>query len=360
MDSDRRTFMKAAGIAGLGLTTTVGSASAQEDPGDESFRRAPEPDPQVQELLDELEAQNAPAINELTTEEAREFLDDFAISETDETDPRPVDNVENRTISGPGGEIPIRIYTPEGSGPHPALVYFHSGGWVLGDLDTHDSNARALSNKAEAVVVSVDYRKGPEEPFPGAVEDAICATRWVTNEGEKIDIDTDRVAVGGDSAGGNLSTVVALEARERDDISLVHQLLIYPTMDLSANDLRSHEQNAEGFFLTTEDLEWFGERYLRNEIDAQNLYASPALARDLSDLPPAKIITAGYDPLRDEGFEYAELLEEDGVEVDHTNFEDLIHDFLIMRHLDDPFPNIERAEDGFDEAAAALREAFDS
>jgi acetyl esterase len=359
MDFDRRTFVKLAG-ATAGASIIGGPASAQEGSDDDDFRRAAELDPQVEELLDILEEEDAPDINELSTEEARPFFEEFAISETDANDPRPVGDVENRTISGPGGEIPIRIYTPEDEGPHPALVYFHSGGWVLGDLDTHDSNARALSNKADAVVVSVDYRKGPEEPFPAAVEDAICATRWVSNESEKIDVDSDRIAVGGDSAGGNLSTVVSLEARERDDISLVHQLLIYPVTDNSANDLRSHEQNAEGFFLTTEDLEWFGERYLENEIDGQNIYASPALARDLSDLPPATIITAGYDPLRDEGFNYAELLEEDGVEVELTNFEDMIHDFLIMRHLDDPYPDIERAEDGFDEAAAALRSAFDT
>ncbi len=323
----------------------------------DDFRRAPQPDPQIQDLLDEFDARDVPDTQDLPVERARELHTNVFVPS--EEQPEPVGNVAEMTICGPGGEIPIRVYTPDDEGPFPALVYFHGGGWVVGSLDTYDSIARALTNRAEAAVVLVGYRLGPEHPFPAAVEDAIAATHWVSDNATGIGADPDRIAVGGESAGGTLATVVALEARDREDLSLVHQSLVYPVTDLVSFDTRSYEQNAEGFWLERDTMEWYRKRYLRGEIDRRNVYTSPRLARDLSDLPPATVITGGYDPLRDDGFAYAEQLEADGVPVEHTNYEGMTHDFFNMHLLDDPFPDIERAEEGFDEVAAGLRNAFD-
>lgn len=326
--------------------------------GSDDFRRADELDSQVQAVLDEIDDRGIPSTQSLPVERSRSLHE--SLFTLDEEEPESVGDVEETSICGPGGEIPIRVYTPDGEGPFPTLVYFHGGGWVVGDLDTYDSIARALTNRAGATVALVGYRKGPEHPFPAAVEDAIAATRWASNNADAVGGDPDRIAVGGESAGGTLTAVVALEARDREDVSLSHQSVIYPAMNLVSFDTRSYQQNARGYWLERDTMKWYRKRYLRDEFDRRNVYASPQLARDLSGLPPATVVTCGYDPLRDDGFAYAEQLEEDGVPVDHTNFEAMSHDFFNMHLLDDPFPNVERAEDGFKVVAAGLRDAFDT
>ncbi|WP_225741149.1 alpha/beta hydrolase [Halorussus halophilus] len=327
-----------------------------DSPNQITASRADDPDSQVQTLLETLEAQGAPGIETLSVEQARELHTDFF---TPDVEPESVGNVEDHLIREWGSEIPVRLYEPADSGPHPALVFFHGGGWVLGNLATADTVARSLSNRGNCTVVSVEYRKAPEHEFPAAVEDAYTATKWVASHAAKLGVDPDRLAVGGESAGGNLAAIVAQMAEEKDlgAPEIDFQLLAYPVTNHDYGT-ESYTQNSTGFFLTRQLMVWFWNHYLREDVDGRNVRASPILAGDLSGLPPAHVITAGYDPLRDEGAEYANRLAEAGVEVSHVNYDDVIHDFLNMRHLDDPFPNVERADDALDSAGEALRNAF--
>jgi acetyl esterase len=251
-----------------------------------------------------------------------------------EATPPAVANVENRTIPGPGGELPVRIYTPDAPGPLPLVLFFHGGGFVLCDLDSHDALARMLCNGAGAVVVSVDYRLAPEAKFPAAPEDCYAATAWATENAASIGADGSRVAVAGDSAGGNLAAVVAQMAKQRGGPALCHQALFYP---VTANDFTtgSYESNAEGYFLTQDMMRWFWHHYLENEDDARNPNASPLLAEDLSGLPPATVVTAEFDPLRDEGEAYARRLDEAGVPTQLVRYDGVIHGFVSMYEIVD-------------------------
>lgn len=231
-------------------------------------------DPQAWFILKQLESAASPPMEMLTPEQAR--MSDFSLLAGV---PEEVQKVENRTIPVKGGEISIRIYTPAGEGPFPALVYYHGGGWVIGNLDTVDVPCRMLANRAGCVVVSVDYRLAPEYKFPTAAEDAYEAVKWVAKNADSIGIDSDRIAVGGDSAGGNLAAVVALMSREKGEPSLAFQILIYPLTNHSY-DTDSYRENAEGYFLTKNTMVWFWNHYLRNEQDGQHPYASPLLAKD--------------------------------------------------------------------------------
>jgi acetyl esterase len=233
------------------------------------------------------------------------------------------------------------------------LVYFHGGGWVVGTLDTHDTCCRALAVGAGCAVVSVDYRLAPEHKFPAAAEDAYAATCWVAEKGESLGVDPARIAVGGDSAGGNLATVVCLMARDRRGPELCHQLLVYPVTNYSF-DTPSYRENADGYYLTHEKMVYFWNQYLPDEASGRNPYASPLQAPDLGDLPPALIITAGYDPLRDEGEAYANRLRSAGVTVRLSCYESMIHGFLIMG------ARIDQTRAVREEAARALRVAFGS
>ena len=323
-----------------------------------SDSRSAEPAADVQALLETFREQDIPKLNMLSVEQARAFHENMFIPAID---PEPVGTVEQREIRGPTRDIPLRIYKPEGRGSCPVLVFFHGGGWVLGNLETHDSMARALAARSDCMVVAVDYRRAPEYRFPAAIEDAYTVTRWVANNAEAIDADADRLAVGGGSAGGNLAAVVTQMARDKTIVtpSIDYQILLYPALDYSY-ETTSYLQNAAGYYLTEDQMAWFWNHYLRAGIDGRNPYASPLKARDFTGLPPAFVMTCGFDPLRDEGIAYADRLEEAGVAVDHVNYDGMIHDLVNMRHLRDPFPDIERAEDALNQAAAVLRDAFET
>lgn len=240
--------------------------------------------------------------------------------------PIPVAKVEDRTVPGPDGDIPIQIYMPEAAGPLPVLVYYHGGGWVSGCIETHENACRALANQTPCVVVSVEYRRAPETKFPGPLEDCYAATAWVSEHAAELGADPARLAVGGDSAGGNLAAAVALAARERGGPKIAYQLLIYPVTDCNF-ETTSYREAAEGYGLTQDSMRYFWEMYTKDEADAANPLAS-VLRADLSGLPPAHLITAEYDPLRDEGDAYAAKLKAAGVEVDHVTYPGQIHGFF--------------------------------
>ena len=262
--------------------------------------------PQVAKALEQMAAAGPP-LHHLSPQAARAAME-AARGATD--DPEKVGTVEDRLIPGVAGKQPIRIYTPEGDGPFPILVYFHGGGWVVGSINTVDASCRALTNLADCMVVSADYRLAPEDKFPAAVEDCYAAARWVALNAAALNGDAARLAVGGESAGANLAAAVTLKAQESGLPSLAYQLLMYPVTG-HAFAMPSHTENAQGYFLTTEMMAWFWDHYLASEADGQNPLASPLRAStdQCRGLPPAFIATAEYDPLRDEGAAYATKLE---------------------------------------------------
>ena len=305
-------------------------------------------DPQVA-LLIAAEANN-PEIHTLSVEDARQqVLFSVATGEKE-----PIKSVEDRLIPGPGGTIPVRIYTPEGEGPLPVLVYFHGGGWVLCNLDTHDPICRALANLVGCIVVSVDYRLAPEHKYPAAVEDCYAATCWVAENATAIGGDPTRIAVGGDSAGGNLTAVVSLIARDEHGPPIIFQLLIYPVTDYYLPGTASYIENQEGYLVTRTDMIWYFDHYLSSQDEAQDPHVSPLKAPDLSNLPPAMVITAEFDPLRDEGEAYAQRLQEASVPVILKRYNGLIHGLFGLENGIE----IEQAIQAQMDAANALREAF--
>jgi acetyl esterase/lipase len=309
-------------------------------------------DPQVKVYLEQMAAMGVPPLHTLTPQVVREATRQWVGMMGA---PAPVGRVENRTIPGPDGEIPVRVYWPAGDGgePLPMLVFFHGGGWVICDLDTHDALCRALTNGAGCVTISVDYRLAPEHKFPAAPEDCYAATAWAAAHAAELGGDAARLAVGGDSAGGNLAAVVALMARERGGPALAFQLLIYPATDLRMNT-PSIAENGAGYGLDTAEMIWFGNHYMRDDADKLNPLVSPLLAPDLGGLPPALVVTAEYDPLRDEGERYGERLRAAGVPVTIRRYDGMIHGFASMLDI---FDGGRRAVDG---CAAALRAAFET
>jgi len=241
---------------------------------------------------------------------------------------------EDRTIPGPAGPIPVRVFSSGEPDPRPLVAFFHGGGWVFGDLDSYDSMCRSLARAAGAVVVSVDYRLAPESPFPAGFEDCWAATRWLASSGQDVGGDAARLAVAGDSAGGNLAAAVALRARDEAGPTLRAQLLMYPALDPSMSSA-SYEENAEDPFLSRGEMEWSWPRYLGGMTGAPDPYAAPAYAADLAGVAPAVILVAGHDPLRDEGVAYAERLRSAGVPTELELYEDMVHGFLsFSRSLD--------------------------
>ena len=303
-------------------------------------------DPQAQQVLDEAAARGLPPNNTVSPEQARTNR-----STIPSASGPVVAAVEDRSVPGPGAEIPARIYTPAGSGPFPVLVWFHGGGWVIGDLDTADATARHLTVGAECVVVSVDYRLAPETKFPGAAEDCYAATQWVAQNSEGIDIDPAKIAVGGDSAGGNLGAAVSLMARDRGGPPIVFQLLVYPVLAREFNT-ESYTQNADGYALTRDGMVWYWDHYLSTDADSSHPYAAPLMATDLSNLPPALVITAEFDPLRDEGEAYGPRLKAAGVPAQVTRYDGMIHGFFGMPDA------VDKGRLAQDEASAALKRAF--
>ncbi len=307
-------------------------------------------DPQARAFLARFSSGSAQPFHQLTVEQARRAIQEQTrIPES----PEPVAVVEDRIIAGPGGPLAIRVYAPVRDRPLPALLYFHSGGWVIGSIQTHDGVCRALTNAAGCVTVSVDYRLAPEHRFPAALEDCYTATRWVAENASRLGVDPARVAVGGDSAGGNLAACLALVARERGAPSIAFQLLVYPVID-DALDTQSHQEFGSGFFLTRADMEWFWNHYVPNKADRESPLACPAKAKDLSGLPPAMVITAEFDPLRDEGEHYAARLKAAGVPVTLKRYDGMVHGFFRLGHI------MDQGRAAVADAAAALRAALSS
>ena len=276
--------------------------------------------------------------------------------------PRPPDveavaEVVDRTIPGPAGDIPIRVYRPDEAGPVPGVVYFHGGGFVICDLDSHDGAARRITNALGAVVVSVDYRLAPEHPWPAAADDSYAATRWVGDHANELGIDPARLVVAGDSAGGNLTAVVAQMARDQGGPPLAFQLMVYPVIDLGAtrSEYPSQRENAEGYFLTVGHMEWYRRQYLSDEAHGEEPYASPIKASSLAGLPAACVITAEMDPLRDEGEAYGRALEAAGVPVTIHRAPGMFHGFFNMDAVLDGSKDAQRV--AFDTVNGALRRA---
>ncbi len=262
--------------------------------------------------------------------------------------PRPegeaIARVEDRTIPGPAGELPVRIYDPGGPGPKGVIAWFHGGGWVLGDLDGSDPGCRMLANASGCVVVSVDYRLAPEAKFPAAADDCYAATKWIAENASSFGADGARLAVGGDSAGGNLAAVVAQMAKAAGGPAISFQLLIYPVTDHNYGTA-SYSDNAEGYLLTKDSMVWFWDHYLNSAADGDNVKASPARATDLSGLPRALVVTCEFDPLRDEGEAYAGALAQAGVPTTSVRFNGMIHGLWANAAIEDGAALVRMAAD---------------
>lgn len=286
-------------------------------------------DPQMQEVIERVARSVLPQFYTVSAEEARRL---YKETRAVLSPPVPaVGTVRELAASGQAGPIPLRLYRGLGTAadaPLPALVYLHGGGWTIGDLDTHDIVCRTLANNAACAVIAADYRMGPEHRFPAAVEDCIAATRWVAQQASALGVDATRIAVGGDSAGGNLAAVVAIALRDAGGPPLAFQALVYPATD-QRMDTATHAKFGEGYLLTRNNMLWFRDNYL-DPRDYDDWRASPLRAADLARLPPAHIITAGYDPLLDEGRAYSDRLVAAGVPVLYECFEGMAHGFLTM------------------------------
>ncbi len=286
--------------------------------------------PQARALLNLIEERKVPPTHTLAPELARQMYRERRFFTQP---PAPeVALVRDLTMPGPAGAMALRLYRPGGSSPErplPVLVYYHGGGWVIGDLDTHDTLCRELANGSGCAVVAVHYRLAPEHRFPAAVDDSIAALQWIHDNAGELALDTGRIAVGGDSAGGNLAAVVALAARDSGGPALAFQLLIYPAAD-NRRTAPSHERNGQGYLLTGDTIRYFHDHYLPDAAQDLDWRASPLLHTNLTGLPPAFIVTAGYDPLHDEGLQYAQALTEAGNRSALIDFERQIHGFVLM------------------------------
>ncbi|MEJ2287176.1 MAG: alpha/beta hydrolase [Deinococcales bacterium] len=308
-------------------------------------------DPQARALLDELDAAGGPPASTRPPAEARRVASEDARRYA--APPEPVAEVRDLSVEGPAGAVPVRVYTPPGPPPFPVLVYFHGGGFLFGGPDEVDDAVRHLAARTPCVAVSVDYRLAPEHPFPAAAEDAFVALSWAQRHAEELDADPQRIAVAGDSAGGNLAAVVCLMARDRGLPPPLLQLLVYPVVDFAHPErYPSTEENGEGYLLTKQDMETFRDHYLPDGASVANPYASPILADSLGGLPPAWVLLAGYDPLRDQGARYAERLRQSGGRAELRTYPDMIHGFFTMAGV------LDRGREARDEAAERLRRAF--
>ena len=308
-------------------------------------------DPDAETLHAMIRAAGRPPFETLTPDEARRAF--AAGRAATQPEPQEVAEVRDLACPGPHGEIKLRAYRPRGTAPDevlPALIYFHGGGWLLGDLESHDGACRHYANGARCRVVSVDYRMAPEHKFPAAVDDSAAASKWIIANAGALGINHTRVAVGGDSAGGNLAAVLAIMARDGDLPPLAYQLLVYPATDM-AMVTRSSQTASEGI-LTTKTMKWFIDHYLRGPKDVTDWRASPLRAADLAGVAPALVLTCSYDPLRDEGIAYAQRLEREGVRVTHLHYSDEPHGFVGQGKI------IRASGTALDMMAAALKKVL--
>jgi acetyl esterase len=304
-------------------------------------------DPQIQELLDK--GTGVPATHTLPVDVARAQYEARIVLMAP---PAEIAGVREQIIAGPDRPLRLRIYTPPGTGPFPLLVFFHGSGFVLCSLDTHDGMCRNLCAAAGCVVASVDYRLAPEHKFPAGIEDCLHATRWAAAHATELGADASRIAVAGDSAGGNMAAVTAIRVRDEGGPALCGQLLLYPVTDYYTPGTPSYEANAEGYGLTRDTMEWFWDHYLCDPSEGEHPHASPLRAPDLSGLPPALVITAEYDPLRDEGELYAKKLRASGVPTTFTRYDGVNHGFMFWVGV------VDKAGAAMNEACEWLRGGF--
>lgn len=305
--------------------------------------------PQVQVLLDAMAAMEGPQLHEMTPAEARAM---FEAMRATSPEPPELAAVEDAKVPSPEGHvIPVRVYRPLGADLAPVCMYFHGGGWVIGSIESHDAVCRELAARSGCAVVSIDYRLSPETPFPGPLDDCVAATEWVAANGAELGVDGSLLAVAGDSAGGNLAAAVTLVAKQRGGPAIAGQVLVYPATD-HAYELPSCVDNAEGFMLTTAAMHWFTGHYLGGDASlAADPLASPLRGDDLTGLPPAHVITAEYDPLRDQGEAYGHKLEAAGVPTTIHRYDGQIHGFVGL------FPMLDDGKTALDEMAQALKAA---
>jgi acetyl esterase len=304
-------------------------------------------DPQIQALLDK--GTGVPATHTLPVDVARaQYEARISLMAR----PADIAGVREQTINGPQEPLRLRIYTPHGTGPFPLLVFFHGSGFVLCSLDTHDGMCRNLCAGAGCVVASVDYRLAPEHKFPAGPDDCLHATRWTAAHAVELGADPRRIAVGGDSAGGNMAAVTALRMRDERGPALCGQLLLYPVTDYHTPGTPSYEENAEGYGLTRDTMKWFWSHYLRDPSEGTHLHAAPLRAPDLSGLPRALVITAEYDPLRDEGELYAKKLTTSGVATTLSRYDGVNHGFMFWTGV------VDKAGSAMNEACEWLRGVF--
>lgn len=323
--------------------------------------RAEEPHPHVQRFLEMYESLDTPSFDEVSPQEARAQFERMRAGGDPDVE---VASVEDRTIDGAGGEVAIRIYDPDAEGDgdggdetgnRPFVVYFHGGGWVVGSIETHDHVCRNLADQTGYPVASVDYGLAPEHPFPEGLLDCYAALEWAAESAPAFGGDPERIVLAGDSAGAALAAGTTLLARDRGGPSIAYQVLVYPgTGDVT--ETVAYEENGEDYFLTAEDMAWFRGHYFGREVDQGNVYAMPRLAHDLSGLPPATIVTAGFDPLRDDGAAYADRLEESGVPVSTHHYPAMIHGFFSMIS---PPVDLEAAHDAHAAVVADLEDALE-
>jgi acetyl esterase len=311
-------------------------------------------DPQCRLVLDAIASMGMPEMWEVPVDKLRAMT----AKQRAMMPPGPDALVEDRVVPTPHADVPVRIYRPPGTGSIadglklPALLWFHGGGWVLGSIAESDADCRSLATLAGVCVVSVEYRMAPEHVFPAAADDCYAVTTWVAANAAALGIDPARLAVGGDSAGGNLAAAVSLMLRDRSGPSLRFVLAVYPVTDLGSMDTPSYRENAEGYFLTRKTMQWFRAQYTPNEADRDDPRASPLRADDLHGLPPALVITAEYDPLRDEGEAYAARLKEAGVSVTQSRYDGAFHGFFSLHAF------VDLAKRAHEEAGTALRAAL--
>ncbi len=307
-------------------------------------------DPQAKYVLDLMREAGNPEYWQMSVAEARRFHNERAAKFS--FAPTPLFAVHDRAVPGPAGDIPLRVYVPRRSDtPLPALVWYHGGGHTIGSLEGYDAVCRRLSLEAGCIVISVDYRLAPENPFPAAVDDSFAALEWVAGHADDLGADPAKLAVGGDSAGGNLAAVCSILARDAGSPDLAFQLLIYPVTG-NALDTASHRDCAEGYLLTRRSIEWFWDNYCPDRSQRLDFRFAPLNAKDFQGLPDALVIVAGYDPLRDEGIAYAERLEAAGNRVELTNYQGMIHAFVSLGGV------IDAAAQAIVQSARALRRAF--